>query len=58
MFEFRRQNCVPATPNLDSEIQTYALVVKMEKENIKKRDFKLNLKNLSEVPSFFAFKPV
>ena len=57
MFEFWRQNCVPATPNLDSEIQTYALVVKMGKK-ILKRDSKLNFKNLSEIPSFFAFKLV
>ena len=33
MFEFWRQNCVPATPNLDFEGQTYALVVKMVKNN-------------------------
>ena len=36
MFEFWRQNCVPATPNLDSKIQTYALVIEMEKD-IKER---------------------
>ena len=57
MFEFWRQNCVPATPNLDFEVQTYALVVKMVKI-ILKRDFKLSFKNLSEIPSFVAFKLV
>ena len=57
MLEFWRQNCVPASPNLDSEVQTYALVVKMGKKTLK-RDFKLSFKNLSEIPSFFAFKLV